>query len=180
MTCIIAYEYEGKVIMGGDSAQLSGFDIDYDKKIFVLGDFIIGHSGYLRFSQIIEYGLTLPEKADGEDDMRYVVGKLIPAIRQCAKDAGYTRIESSVENTNDDMLIGYHGKIYKVFHDFSVHCPSRHYAAIGCGQDYALGAMATFREIPHATHVESCIKNALEIAAQFSAGVAPPFYVLSK
>jgi len=182
MTCIIAVEHGGKVYMGGDSSMLCGLSVEgKEKKVFFLGDFIIGSTGSHRFSQLIEFGIALPEKVEGENDLRYIVSRLIPAIRECAKQNGYTKIENGVERVDDILLLGYHGKIYKVHADFAVTVAFRGYAAIGCGEDFALGAISAFRgsSMFDPGAVEGMILAALKISGEFSAGVLPDYYVLS-
>lgn len=182
MTCIVAIEHDGKVFMGGDSGVFAGYEIvELGKKVFMLGNMIVGCTGHSRFSQIIEYNLSLPEKVEGEDDMRYLVARFVPAVRECLKQHGYTRVENNIESTDDLMLIGCNGRIYEIYSDFSVIKPPFGFAAIGCGADYALGNLGGI-DIKHLDQdaVTSVIEIALEISAKFSAGVEPPFYVLSR
>lgn len=179
MTCIIAVEHDGKVYMGGDSLELCGLDIERAPKVFVSGEFIVGSTGSVRFGQLIEFNLFYPERTDGDSDMGYIVQRLIPAIRQCAKDHGYTKIESNVEKLKDILLIGYRGKIYKIHSDFSVQHPSRLFCAVGCGEDFALGAMFTLTSHKSVADVERNILSALKTAGEFCAGVSGPYYVLS-
>lgn len=72
------------------------------------------------------------------------------------------------------FLVGYNGKLYAIQNDFQVGIPAIEYDAVGCGANFALGALhATKNKRP-----EDRVMMALEAAATFSAGVAPPFKVI--
>lgn len=70
--------------------------------------------------------------------------------------------------------MGYHGKLYEVGSDYQVGIPADGYAAVGCGDCFALGALHGARGSPAAR-----IRAALEAAAHFSAGVRGPFVIES-
>ncbi len=175
MTCIIGLEHKGKVYMGGDSAAASGWDITRVvlPKVFLRDEFLIGYTTSFRMGQLLQFNLNIPEKSQDEDDLHYLITKFIPAIRECLKAGGYTKIENNVEE-NGDFLIGYHGKLYHVESDFSINRYMHGFDAVGCGTAYAYGAMAAQKN----DNPKLCIERALEIASQFSNGVCSPFYVL--
>lgn len=177
MTCIVAVEHEGRVYMGGDSAAVSGLDIQavVSPKVFLLGDILIGYTSSFRMGQLLEYNLEVPENKHGDDDLRYLVTGFVPAVRECLKAGGFTKIENGVED-GGSFLIGYKGKVYLVASDFQVTRMRDGFAAVGCGTYYALGALGA-TEILDA---EKAVTLALEVSARFSAGVCGPFYVLSK
>jgi ATP-dependent protease HslVU (ClpYQ) peptidase subunit len=176
MTCIIALEHEGKVYMGGDSAAVSGWDIQKtaNHKVFSIGEFLIGYTSSFRMGQLLQYHLDIPENNQG-DDLQYLITKFIPAVRQCLKDGSYTKIENNQESAGF-FLIGYHGRAYKVCSDFQVLRVMNGFLAIGIGEQYALGALAAMdiNQKP-----EQAIERALEIAGKFNIGVCEPYYVIS-
>jgi ATP-dependent protease HslVU (ClpYQ) peptidase subunit len=176
MTCIIALEHNGKVYMGGDSAAATGWSINVvaNPKVFVLNDFIIGYTSSFRMGQLLEYTLEIPENTDGEDDLRYLVSKFIPAVRDCLKSGGYATINNNAES-GGFFLIGYRGKAYKVADDFQITRMSGPFIAVGAGEYLAMGAMAA---LPSA-NPKKRVLQALEIAALFNNGVRGPFYVVT-
>jgi ATP-dependent protease HslVU (ClpYQ) peptidase subunit len=61
-----------------------------------------------------------------------------------------------------------------MFSDYQIARPGDEFAAVGCGEDIALGAMYATRHLPPAKRIEM----ALEAAERFSAGVRGPFITL--
>ncbi len=177
MTCIVALEFENKVFMGGDSAAVSGWDIQVtaEPKVFRLGEFLIGYTSSFRMGQLLRYNLAIPENTDGDDDMKYLVTKFIPAVRECLKSGGFARVDNNQES-GGFFLVGYRGKAYVVNSDFQITRMVNGFVAVGCGENYALGALAAMQiEYP-----ETAILRALEIAGMFSNGVCAPYYVISE
>ncbi len=174
MTCIVAIEHEGNVYIGGDSAAAGGWDINEIafKKVFRNGDFLIGYTTSFRMGQLLEYELSVP-KQDEVDDMRYMVTKFVPAVRELFKNAGFTKTENNREE-GGLFLVGYKGKVYRVDDNFQVIQYQGGEYAVGCGYAYALGSLETNKF----NSPESRILKALEISAFFSNGVRGPFYVV--
>jgi len=176
MTCIIGLEHDGKVYMGGDSAAVSGWDITptAEPKVFWRFDgFLIGYTTSFRMGQLLQYDLTIP-KHDDREDMRYLVTQFIPAVRECLRAGGFTKI---VDNQEEGglFLVGYRGKVYEVDSEFQVLHNSRGVAAIGCGASYAIGALAA---MPPNADPHAAIIKALEIAGTYSAAVCAPYYCM--
>jgi ATP-dependent protease HslVU (ClpYQ) peptidase subunit len=63
MTCIVGFRQGGKVIVGGDSAGISGWDVTVraDPKVFVAGDYVMGFTSSFRLGQLLQFRLKLPE-----------------------------------------------------------------------------------------------------------------------
>ncbi len=179
MTCIIGLEHDnGMVSIGGDSAGVSWLDIRIrvDEKVFVNGPMIFGFTSSFRMGQLLRYSLSIPEQLPScTDDYKFMCTSFIDAVRQCLKTGGYAKVKDG-EELGGTFLVGYRGKLYRVDGDFQVGRSTQTYDACGCGEAYALGALAAGDSgIPAKERIE----RALEIAAKFSAGVAPPFFVLS-
>jgi ATP-dependent protease HslVU (ClpYQ) peptidase subunit len=178
MTCIVAIEHNEKVYMGGDSAAVYNRDIRIidSKKVFKVGPFLIGYTDSFRMGQLLQYNLVVEKQecTQVEDDEEYLIKVFIPAVRKCLKDGGYAEINNNVES-GGKFLVGYKGKIYVVESDFLLLRFKEEYSAIGCGDKYALGCLAAnfYRE----DEPELRIEQSLEVAGQFSNGVAPPYYV---
>lgn len=175
MTCIVGLETQSGVVMGGDSASISGYDSDITKleKVFVKdGKFLIGYTSSFRMGQLIEYKFSPPVQEEGQDDLEYLVCDFVDKLRECLKDGGYTRIDSNQEQ-GGYFLLGYKGKLYNISSDFQVNRSGHGFDAVGCGADYAKAVMYITKEAPPMIRIE----KALEVAEVFSCGVARPFIV---
>lgn len=179
MTCIIGLAHEGTVYIGADSA--SGTDGTWEvratkvPKVFRLGDFLIGYTTSFRMGQILHYHLEVrPQESEG-DNLSYMVRVFIPAVRACLKEHGFSKIENNQEE-GGFFLVGYRGRLYSIASDFQVNEMADGLDALGCGREYALGAMMAFESegIPPPER----IFRSLAIAACFSGGVIGPFRVL--
>lgn len=175
MTCIVALESNGKVYMGGDSAAVGNYDLQtvVNPKVFVREDFIIGYTTSFRMGQLLQYDMEIPLN-EGEDDLKFLVSRVITAVRLCFKDGGYTTITNNNE-VGGSFLLGYRGKLYSIASDFQVTRFSDGFAAVGCGESFALGALGVLDK----SKPEEAILKSLEISGKFSAGVRGPYYVFS-
>ena len=145
MTCVVAVVGgDGKIVLGADSAA-SDNDIitsHINPKVFVKGEFGIGYCHSFRLGQVIEYWFVppdLPEKTDYEDLMRYMVTAFIPALRSALEENNYPTHDD--EKTDWSMIVGVRGNVFVVESDWHVGHDDLHFAAIGAGAPYALGAM---------------------------------------
>jgi len=181
MTCIVGLEHDnGMVSIGGDSAGVDGgrlaIRIRTDEKVFINGPMIFGFTSSFRMGQLLRYSLTVPEQLPSQtDDYKFMCTTFINAVRTCLKDGGYAEVKNG-EERGGFFLVGYRGKLYRVESDFQVGKSLTTYDACGCGEDYALGAMAAGDV---GLSAQERIERALAIAAKFSAGVSAPFFVLA-
>lgn len=155
MTCIVGMSYEGKVYIGGDSMASDGYSKQATalRKVFRVGEFLIGYTSSFRMGQILQYHLEVRHQQDGETDERYMVVAFIEGVRQCLKDKGYAKVDSNMES-GGQFLVGYRGHIYEVASDFQVNHWTSGIAACGAGQDYALGAMFALDRLPPRAYLE--------------------------
>lgn len=182
MTCIVGLEHDnGMVSIGGDSAGVNGsldIRIRTDEKVFINGPMIFGFTSSFRMGQLLRYSLTIPEQLGSEkDDYKFMCTTFIDAARKCLKDGGYATVKNGVDE-GGFFLVGYRGKLYRVESDFQVGRSVRPFDAVGCGEQYAMGAMLMIVDLTPIPPKER-IERALNAAASLSAGVAPPFFVLS-
>lgn len=175
MTAIVGFAARGKVWIGGDSAGVAGLDlvVRADPKVFRVGEFLIGFTSSFRMGQLLRFKFAPPAHAAGVDDYRYLCTDWIDAVRACLRDGGYAKNESGEEH-GGVFLFGYRGKLYQVCGDFQVGEPADGLASCGCGEAYAIGALAVATGSPAAK-----VRKALEVAARFSAGVRGPFVIES-
>ena len=176
MTCIAAVVFGGAVHMMGDSAGVAGLDLSLrkDNKVFRVGDVVMGFTSSFRMGQLLQYNLSVPKHHPDMDLFTYMVTEFIPAVRNCLKSGGYTRIDNN-EERGGCFLVGIEGRLFQIESDFQV--GESHYAfdAVGCGAPYALGALAILIEDKGRTP-ENILNRALLQAERFSAGVRRPFH----
>ena len=177
MTCIVAYEKDGKVWMGGDSAGVAGYSISArgDSKVFINGDYMIGFTSSFRMGQLLRYKFN-PSPCNDWDLERHMSTTFIDEVRRCFRDNGWLESSSGVES-GGVFLVATKGRIFIVHSDFQLGWNRVPYNACGCGEDLALGVM-------HGLHKQNTfdpgdiVLTALEAAAEFSAGVCGPFNIL--
>lgn len=178
MTCIAAIACKGKVYMGGDSA---GVDANYciqtrtDPKVFEKNGFLIGIAGSFRMGNLLRFKFQPPAPVEDEDAYEFMCTTFLDAVRLCFIEGGYAQKENNVEVIDGTFLVGWRGSIYIIEADYQIGTVAEDYAAIGCGMDLALGALYSTKGKPP----QDRLRNALEAAAKFSAGVRGPFVIES-
>lgn len=177
MTCIVGLKHKGKVYIGGDSlGSNTAFQktVRADEKVFQKGDMIFGFTSSFRMGQILRYSFYAPPRVEGIDDMQYLVGSFIPTLIRTFSEHGFLS-KSHERNVGGVFLLGYRGELYKIESDFQVGIPVLDYDTCGCGDDLAKGCMfATEGKDPKVR-----IEKALDAAAIHSAGVSPPYRIVS-
>lgn len=173
MTCIVGIAHQGKVIIGADSAGTGGYDqrIRLDRKVFKNGEMIFGFTSSFRMGQLLEFNLTPPPITEGQEPYAYAVRSLVPAIRQCFKDGGFASMKDGREE-GGVFLVGFRGHLLTIYSDYQVGEDIDGFAAVGCGESYALGAMYAMPNHEPMARLQA----GLDAAAKFSAGVAGPFH----
>jgi ATP-dependent protease HslVU (ClpYQ) peptidase subunit len=177
MTCIVGLVQEGSVYMGGDSAAVSGLDLNLSAmpKVFVNGAFLMGYTSSFRMGQLLQYAFSPPERGLTQNLHAYMVTTFVDGVRDCLKAGGYAR-KHDEEEEGGQFLIGYSGHLFVIEMDYQVHESKDGYAAVGCGANIALGAMHVSSDAPPRKRVLA----ALHAAEHFSAGVRGPFTMLQK
>ncbi len=177
MTCIAALVHKNHVWMGGDSAGISGTDIRVraDSKVFHNGDFLFGCCGSFRMINLLKYNFVPPENELDLEEHEFLSTIVTAELRKVFNDGGFARTQEGSE-VGGTFLLGYSGRLYHVDEDYQVgfYDPQEEIASVGCGSQYALGAMYA---IPNAAPKRRLLV-ALEAAARFSAGVRGPFLIL--
>ncbi len=172
MTCIVGIEQDGVVYMGGDSAAVGGWQgmSTSIPKVFRVGGLLFGYTSSFRMGQIIQHHLTPPAHDDGNSPIEYLVKQLIPEIRRLFSAHGYMGKDAEREN-GGVFLVGYRGELYRVDADFQVIRYCSGFAAVGSGEEYALGVLFhTAGDKPL-----DRMRDALKAAEFFCIGVMGPF-----
>lgn len=164
---------DGVVYIAGDSAGTGHGGrtvIRRDPKVFMLGEMAFGFTDSYRMGQVLRYALNLPPRAEGMEDMSYLVSQFIPAVQAAMRDAGWLR-QADGRYDGGAFLLGYRGRLYTVEDDFQVSEIEDTFTAIGSGAHLALGAMEALKCLDPIERMT----RALEIAVKHNAYVCPPF-----
>lgn len=176
MTCIVGWIEKNRVTVGGDSAGARGSHITIraDEKVFTKGEMIFGFTSSFRMGQLIRYVLKIPEQSQKMEDYEYMCSVFTDALIKCLQDKGFATVDDNVVK-GGEFLVGYKGALYHIESDFQVGKSAKNYDACGCGERYALGALAATKYLK--LEPTERIKRALEVATEFSSGVRPPFVI---
>jgi hypothetical protein len=179
VTCIAGLAVDGEVTIGGDSAGVGGYSLQLraDSKVFRTQNYVMGFTTSFRMGQILRYA-ALPEapaERDAWDLDRWMATTFVDAVRQVLGEGGWLS-KSNEREAGGTFLVGVRGLLYEIESDFQVGRTLCGYAAVGCGQDLALGSLHTTSELEDWQPAER-MQAALEAAAAHSAGVAPPFVI---
>lgn len=181
MTVIIALKHDNKIYLGSDSALIDGYTITKTKqsKIFKLGEFLIGVAGYPRTAQLIQYQLTIKPQTEHQSDFAYLCTEFSNSVKNLLVDNDHIKNQDGSKQTDESgLLFGYKSNIYSMDANFQIIQTTDCYAAIGSGQELALGAMAAFTRFNAFWLPEVMIKNALEIVDKHNMGVCKPFRIM--
>jgi ATP-dependent protease HslVU (ClpYQ) peptidase subunit len=172
MTCVVAIKKDGVVYMGADSAGSAGFNIRtrVDPKIHIVGPYILGFTSSFRMGQLLGHAFEPPVRDSATPVDKFMSTIFIDAIRKCLKDGGWASKSNETE-AGGNFLVGYEGRIFNIFSDYQVGETALDYEAIGCGEEFAMGALFACK----VKDPEAKIKVALEAAEHFSCGVRGPF-----
>lgn len=180
MTCIVAIidQKSKTAIMGGDSAASSGNSkfIRKDPKVFENGEFIFGCTDSFRMIQLLRYSLKIPEIKD-KDIFEFMCTDFIESVRKCFKEGGFLTTDKD-EEIGGTFLVIYKDKLFKIDNDFQVAEYLDNVDAIGCGSDFALGALHALKDI--SIQPSEKIIKALTASEYYSLGVCKPFILITK
>jgi len=175
MTAIVGLVQSGSVYIGGDSAGVSGMSLTVraDAKVFRRNRYLFGFTTSFRMGQLIRYSLTLPKPTGNLE--AFMATTFIDAVRDCLKTGGWASKENDREE-GGTFLVGVRGQLFAVHEDYQVAKAADGYAAVGCGDQIALGAL--YATAGTALGPRRRVKKALAAAERFSAGVRGPFVCL--
>lgn len=173
MTCIVAINHNGNVLMGADSAGVAGMamTIRRDTKVFEKSGMLIGCTTSFRMIQLLRFSLVVPKRHPDLDVYEYMCTAFIDAVRQTFRTGGFLTKENEGEH-GGTFLVGYERRLFYVDSDYQVGESFDGYNACGCGADIAKGSLFESAANPDA---QARLTSALNAAAHFSAGVRAPF-----
>ena len=173
MTCIVGVVDNNDVWIGGDSASSDGWNIFIrsDEKVFRNGPALFGFTSSFRMGQLLRYSLKFPDRGRQGVD-RFMSTTFVDSVRECLKDGGFQSTENGVDE-GGVFLVGYAGRLFEIQSDYQVAVVRNGIYAIGCGAQYAFGALYVLPSISP----KDRIKKALSAASFYSKGVSPPFKI---
>jgi ATP-dependent protease HslVU (ClpYQ) peptidase subunit len=175
MTAVVGLVQSGSVYIGGDSAGVSGMNLTVraDTKVFRKKRYLFGFTTSFRMGQLIRYSLKLPKPTGNLD--AFMSTTFIDALRDCLKTGGWAAKENEREE-GGTFLVGVQGELFAVYDDYQVAKAADGFAAVGCGDQIALGALFATADAGLAPRRR--VRNALAAAERYSAGVCGPFVCL--
>ncbi|MDX3849707.1 hypothetical protein [Streptomyces sp. AK02-01A] len=172
MTVIVGLVQKQRVHLGGDSAGVAGYQLTVrqDAKVFTTGPYVMGFTTSFRMGQLLRYAFQAPHP--NGDLHRFMVTTFIDALRACLKEGGWAKKDSEQEEAGT-FLVGVHGHLFVVHSDYQVGEPADGYAAVGCGDELALGALHVTAALDMKPRAR--LAAALAAADHHSAGVCAPY-----
>lgn len=177
MTCVIGYVSDnGDIFMGSDSMAVSLTDwmILREPKIFIKNDMIFGTASSLRFGQILKYSFNAPLHLENISTNEYICHDVMIELNKTFEKVSYKKDDKG-DDEDWTFLLGYQGRLYTVQSNLQIVEDVNRYATIGCGGDFAKGALYVMDQLNKTP--ENKITKALEAASQFSM-VKEPFHIL--
>ena len=177
MTCIVGYLTDtGDIYMGSDSIGVAdtAWVILKDPKIFIKDSMIFGFASSLRFGQILKYSFTVPGRPESLSTNEYICNMVMIELSKTFEKTEFKKEEKEQEDWC--FLLGYDGKLFTIQSNLQIIEDCKNYATIGCGGDYAKGALYALENTKDITPEERIVV-ALEAATEFSM-VKPPYHIL--
>lgn len=177
VTCIVGFVEGNTVYMGGDAAG-TNYQLHQDlydtPKVFRNDGALIGSCGSARQADLLRHVLKMPDHDPRMDLEKYMVKEFVNAVRDCFKSGGVCATDKGVEQSCGHFIVGLKGRLFVIYDDFQVRVPKLPYAAVGCGDQIALGALFAS---DHVTSGRERVELALKASERFSAGVRGPFHI---
>lgn len=173
MTCVVGMiKRDGKLIMGADSVASDWLEkINLPTpKVLKRDGLLIGACGEMTILQVIKYHLVIPKRKQNEDDERYVVTKLVPALRKAFRENNITLKQDEKEFFRGSLLIGCGKSIFQIECSFNVIRSTENFLCIGSGGVFARSSLLTSHIIPKMTTIER-LRLALRVASKCARGV---------
>ena len=178
MTCIVGYldKKNKRSFVGGDSAGVAGLDITIrkDVKVFKVDNFVIGCTSSFRMIKLLRFSFN-PPKIKKKDVFEYMCTDFIDAVRECFKKGGFLQKYTEGDEKGGTFIVAYKDRLFEIDDDFQVAENLNGVSAVGCGKNYALGAIHPLQEKDE--DPEKIVLAALSAAEFYSGGVSSPFII---
>ena len=172
MTIITGYTDGKNTWLAGDRAASEENNVTCiaKPKVFVksvegCGEIAIGYASSFRMGQLLEYKFSPPELRKCSLD-HYLNTEFIDEVARVLHENNYASETNNVR-LGGTFMLGVMGRVFTVQDDFSVIEGSASFAAIGCGYQYALGAMSALSKHSGSTG-EDVAKEGVSAAMKYS------------
>ena len=173
MTCIVGYVHNDKVTLAGDQLGSNGYSKENHEKltkVFKVGEFLIGYTTSFRMGQILQYSWTPPTLYHGQNEDVYIYNDVVRSLSSVFEANKYGEKKGAEESTGV-FLMGWRGRLFTVQSNLSI-LEHDKFAACGCGEEYAKGAIYTMIEMGHLSeNPVELLTEAIKTASYFSCGV---------
>jgi len=186
MTCIVGFQKDDRVYIGGDSCGSTDDGqrcTRSDVKVFQNGPILFGCSASYRGLQLLHHALDVPDYDPRDDVMKYLVVDLVDAIRECFREHGALSKSEEDGNTDESIvnaLFAFQGKLYHIEGDFQIGKCYDGYDSTGCAAAYGQGVLHYFNSIEYAGPPACILKAALDAASTHNGAVAPPYVMMTQ
>jgi ATP-dependent protease HslVU (ClpYQ) peptidase subunit len=188
MTCIVAYKYNGKIYMGGDTLasncstkyrvsepkvmkkivrkSVTEHDVHLETK-----EMLIGYTTSFRMGQLLRHKFKLPKFKTNQDALEYLISEFVPAVIDLYDKNFYAKKSDAEKMNGGQFLIAFDGRVFEIQDDFSILERDEYdFNSCGSGAAYALGAMHILSGIDD-NDPENAVIDAICSASLFSTSV---------
>ena len=178
MTCVVAMATDKGVMMGADSCAglWHQAGVVRQPKVARVGEYLIGVCGSFRMLQLLHHGIDAAAHNPKQDIFAHLLHVFVPEVRTVFREAGFSLVENNSE-AGGHFLVAHGQRIFHVQSDYSVLEYEDPYAAIGCGEEWAIGSLFAQREMRASTKEK--LMTALEAATRYSSYVRPPYHFVA-
>lgn len=175
MTCIVGIETTDGAVIGADAFYGSAHyaDTRTGSKIVERNGWHIGVAGSSRLSNLLLHAFTWP-KAPRRDNTAAVVRVATDIAKMATSDELVASTEGGQKSLASEVMLVIGGHIYTLGRDLGACRSRRGFAAIGSGDQYALGALA----VTKAMDPQKRVLTALRAVAALCPTVRAPFKIL--
>lgn len=201
MTTIIGIQGEGYTVLGADSRvshmDENGYVLqqqtlpDDSSKLIAKKGYILGVAGDIRAINILQhtYEPPPPPRTSNPDLIdKHVTNRLIPSIRECFDDEGYSPPDTTGRDhkaqQNSIIIISVKARLYVIDSDYSWAPDKTGLYTIGTGHQYAKAALHiltgnTTKNLP-LKQAQHHTQTALQVAATHDIHTGPPHHILTQ
>lgn len=176
MTAIVAIRNGKGVMMASDSCAGRYYQAQsvVAPKVKMVGEFLIGYAGSFRVGQIMHSAFSATKFNEKNDLEWHLVNVFVPEFMESLEKNGAVSKSDEVWSMEAEVLVAHGRRIFGIYGDFGVLEYDDEFAAVGCGEDWARGALFALRDqkIP----AKQKLTLALEAATKYSGYVKPPFH----
>ena len=151
MTCIVAIRTDDYVYLGTDSFgsnSFTGSKISYPRKVFQVGDFIIGVCGSFRMIQILTHKFAVMPRFVDQDIYEYVYTSFYDSFISCLRQEKFLTDVNNVEvmGGGSELIIGIENKIFVMQGDLSIIEPADDFVCIGSGEYHSQAVLESLKD----------------------------------